>query len=84
MLLTGDIATMTALCERVGDIPQVTVGGIHHQDGRTARLRYVFLSRDEEAALRALSARGVRVVAQDVPSAQPVPLEAMLAGDGKD
>jgi mannose/fructose/N-acetylgalactosamine-specific phosphotransferase system component IIB len=42
----------------------------------------VFLTADEEAQLRALASRGVNVVAQDVPAAAPVPLEAVLSSDG--
>jgi len=84
MLLTGDIATMRALVERVPDIACVMIGGIHHQEGRVARLRYVFLAPEDEEALRALEARGVRVVAQDVPGANAVPLTQVLAGDGRD
>lgn len=82
LLLTGDIATMAALQAKVPDIACVTIGGIHHKEGRTARLRYVFLTPDEEAQLRALAARGVKVCAQDVPSAPPIPLDQVLAGDG--
>lgn len=83
MLLTGDIATMDALCAAVTGIETVTIGGIHHREGRVARLRYVFLTPDEETQLRALADRGVRVVAQDLPSAAPVPLDQVLAGDGR-
>ena len=82
MLLVGDIATMAALQARVPDIATVTIGGIHHKEGRRARLRYVFLTPDEEVALQALAARGVTVVAQDVPSAAAIPLAEVLAGDG--
>jgi PTS system mannose-specific IIB component/fructoselysine and glucoselysine-specific PTS system IIB component len=82
MLLVGDIATMAALQAKVPDIHTVTVGGIHHKDGRTARLRYVFLTPDEERQLQALADRGVTVVAQDVPASAPVPLAEVLAGDG--
>lgn len=82
LLLTGDIATMASLCARVGDISRVTIGGIHHREGRAPRLRYVFLAADEERALRALAETGVEVVAQDVPSAAPVPLADVLAGSG--
>lgn len=82
LLLTGDIATMAALVERVPDIRVVTIGGIHHREGRTARMRYVFLAPEEAAALQALESRGVTVVAQDVPSAPAVPLADVLAGDG--
>ena len=44
------------------------------------RLRYVFLTPDEEVMLRALEARGLAVTAQDVPSTRPVPLADVLAG----
>ena len=82
MLLTGDIETMERLIALAPGIRSVTVGGIHHKPGRVARLRYVFLTGEEERRLWALWTAGVRVTAQDVPSAAPVPLEEMLSGDG--
>lgn len=82
MLLTGDIDTMERLVARAPDITAVTVGGIHHKAGRAARLRYVFLTLDEETRLRALAERGVTITAQDVPSASPLSLDALLRGDG--
>lgn len=82
LLLTGDIATMAQLVEATRAIPSVNLGGIHHKQGRVQRLRYVFLSPAEEAALRALAAGGVVVTAQDVPAARPLPLDDVLAGEG--
>ena len=83
LLLTGDIETMTRLTDRAGGrIRTVNLGGIHHKPGRTQRLRYVFLSPDEEKALRALEARGIAVTAQDVPATRPLPLRDVLAGHG--
>lgn len=82
MLLTGDIATMERLVSAAPSIRSVTVGGIHHKPGRVARLRYVFLTPEEEGQLRALATRGVSVTAQDVPAAAPLSLDALLAGDG--
>jgi mannose/fructose/N-acetylgalactosamine-specific phosphotransferase system component IIB len=84
ILLTGDIPTMTRLVEGVRrvappGIVTVNLGGVHHRAGRTQRLRYVFLSSQEEAELRELAAQGVSVVAQDVPSARPVPLDDVLS-----
>ena len=78
ILLTGDIATMARLAERDGALTMVNLGGIHHRVGRTQRLRYVFLTADEERELRALAARGVAITAQDVPGARPVPLQELL------
>ena len=77
ILLTGDIATMKRLVEQ-GGVRDVNVGGIHHRAGRTQHLRYVFLTADEQAALRGLAALGAVVTAQDVPAARAIPLEELL------
>jgi PTS system mannose-specific IIB component/fructoselysine and glucoselysine-specific PTS system IIB component len=79
IVLTGDIATMCRLVESA-NVDEVNVGGIHFRAGRTQRLRYVFLSPDEEAQLRDLAAKGARVSAQDVPGTRPVPLDDIIAG----
>lgn len=79
ILVTGDIATMASLVDRAA-VTEVNIGGIHSRPGRVQRMRYVFLSPEEEEQLRALDARGVTVTAQDVPGARPVPLDDMLAG----
>ena len=79
IVLSGDIATMAALnAASNGAIREVNVGGIHYRDGRKERLRYVYLTEDEAAALRALAGAGVRVSAQDVPTGRKVPLEELL------
>lgn len=79
ILLTGDIPTMQTLVDQAG-IDAVNIGGIHSRDGRVQRLRYVFLSPDEERQLRELAAGGARVTAQDVPGARPVSLDDLLGG----
>lgn len=79
IVLVGDIATMRRLVqESDGAIRTVNVGGIHHAPGRIARLRYVFLTKAEEDALRAIEQYGVEVTAQDVPASRPVPLSELL------
>ena len=75
ILLAGDIDTIAALSTNSHRVRRINVGGIHHRAGRSERLRYVYLSDDEAAKLRALAAQGVEVTAQDVPTATPVPLE---------
>ena len=81
ILLTGDIETMARLADKVSSLRSVNLGGVHHRAGRTQRLRYVFLTGDEEQALLALQRRGVHVTAQDVPAARPLSLDAVLAGE---
>lgn len=78
ILLTSDIDTMCRLLERAPSIKTVNLGGIHHRTGRVPRLRYIYLTSEEEGVLRALHARGVAVVAQDVPAAKPLPLSELL------
>jgi PTS system mannose-specific IIB component/fructoselysine and glucoselysine-specific PTS system IIB component len=80
IVLTGDIASMRRLLEANPHVRRVNLGGIHHRTGRAQRMRYVFLSPDEERELRELAARGIDITAQDVPSARPVALTDLLAG----
>lgn len=77
ILLTSDIDTMRVVTAS-GGVPAVNLGGIHHRSDRAQRLRYVFLSPDEERALADIAARGVAVTAQDVPSSRAVPLDEIL------
>lgn len=79
ILLTGDVQTMLHLVER-GGVTEVNVGGLHSREGRQQRLRYVFLSDDEAACLRAMRAAGATVTAQDLPGAKPIPLGELLTG----
>ena len=81
LLLTGDIATMRKLVDGA-KLATVNVGGIHSKPGRAQRMRYVFLTPDEEQQLRDLAAHGVTVTAQDVPGARPVSLDDLLSGEG--
>jgi mannose/fructose/N-acetylgalactosamine-specific phosphotransferase system component IIB len=81
ILLTGDVRSMACLVA-ADRIPAVNVGGIHHRPGRVQRLRYVFLTQEEERQLREIAARGVEVAAQDVPGAWPVPLDELLESEG--
>lgn len=77
IVLTADIGTMRRLAG-AAPVTDVNLGGIHHAPGRTQRLRYVFLTPDEEQELRSLAATGVRISALDVPGGTPVELEDML------
>jgi len=74
IVLTGAVSTMVSLARAMPGGRSVNVGGIHAREGRTERLRYVFLTPDEAAQLKALAGEGVEVSAQDVPTAKPVPI----------
>jgi mannose/fructose/N-acetylgalactosamine-specific phosphotransferase system component IIB len=78
IVLTGRVDTMAALCPAMSQPRRVNLGGLHARDGRSERLRYVFLSPDEARTLKALSDGGVEISAQDVPTAKPVPLAELL------
>lgn len=83
LLIAGDIASMYRLVAGVKAIGSVNLGGIHHRAGRVEKLRYIFLTPDEENQLRQLESAGVEVTAQDVPSARAVPLAEVLEGATK-
>ena len=83
ILLTGDVESMVRLVGKCSNLRSVNLGGIHHKNGRVQRLRYVFLSPEEETELRGLEARGVAVTARDVPGARPIPLADVLSGKGE-
>jgi mannose/fructose/N-acetylgalactosamine-specific phosphotransferase system component IIB len=79
ILLTPDIATMRQLVD-AGVVEEVNVGGLHHRPGRNQKLRYVFLTAQEESELRGMGDTGIAVFAQDVPGATKVPLPEILQG----
>jgi PTS system mannose-specific IIB component/fructoselysine and glucoselysine-specific PTS system IIB component len=83
ILITGDIAGMYRLVKGVKAIGNVNLGGIHHRAGRSQKLRYIFLTPDEEHQLRELEAAGVEVTAQDVPSSRARPLPEVLEGESR-
>jgi len=80
LLITGDIDSMYRLVRGVKAIGNVNLGGIHHRAGRSEKLRYIFLTPEEEQQLKQLESAGVEVTAQDVPSARAVPLPEVLEG----
>jgi len=74
IVVAGDVATLAALTENCHVVKRINVGGVHHRPGRSERLRFVYLSDAEAEQLKQLAARGIEVVAQDVPTAPAVPL----------
>ncbi len=78
IVLMADVDSLARVCEATSVVRRVNLGGLHDKNGRSRRLRYVYLSDDEAATLRQLAATGIEISAQDVPTAEPVPLEEVL------
>jgi PTS system mannose-specific IIB component/fructoselysine and glucoselysine-specific PTS system IIB component len=57
----------------------VNLGGIHHASGRERVLPYLFLNPAERGELAALARSGAEIAARDLPGAQRVPLDELLA-----
>jgi PTS system mannose-specific IIB component/fructoselysine and glucoselysine-specific PTS system IIB component len=77
-LLTGGIEEMAALHAADHDaVHRINLGGIHHQPGRSERLPYLYLTDGELSFLRRLAADGAEIVAQDVPTAPRVGVDAL-------
>ncbi|UCF20494.1 MAG: PTS sugar transporter subunit IIB [Gemmatimonadota bacterium] len=78
-VLTRDVRTMRRLAD-VGalDDQEVNLGGLHDAPGRRRLLPYLFLADGDVAELRRLQRSGVRVSAQDVPSARRVELDELF------
>lgn len=79
IVLTRDVTTMLRLAQdgllRDADI---NIGGIHHAPGRRRVLPYIYLSTNEEAALRQLADNVAHVSARDLPSARSVTVNQLL------
>jgi len=78
-VLAGTVDIMAALVRGgQGVLRRVNIGGLHAGPGRRERMRYVYLTDAEAAALRALEAEGTEVNAQDVPTSSPVRMRDLL------
>lgn len=74
ILLTGTVETMADLSAAGAPIRRVNLGGVHHRPGRIERLPYLYLTDEELRLLEKMVRDGVEVIAQDLPTATPVPL----------
>jgi PTS system mannose-specific IIB component/fructoselysine and glucoselysine-specific PTS system IIB component len=78
ILLTGDLETMATLHSTAPEIlRRINLGGIHHRADRHERLRYIYLSSEEELLLAAMRKIGADITAQDLPTTPPIGMEAM-------
>jgi mannose/fructose/N-acetylgalactosamine-specific phosphotransferase system component IIB len=79
ILLFRSLASALAARQAGADFAELDLGGLHYAPGKERMLDYVFLDAADRRDLAALAAAGVRVFAQDVPSARPVDAAAWLA-----
>jgi mannose/fructose/N-acetylgalactosamine-specific phosphotransferase system component IIB len=76
-LLVRDLATAMRLVEAGADVRMFNVGGLHYAPGRTKLNEFVYLDDADRGVARALLARGVALIAQDVPASRPQGLAAL-------
>jgi D-glucosaminate PTS system EIIB component len=74
ILVLNDVAAAVRLCQLAPQVKRVNLGGVHQGPGRRRRLPYVFMTDAEACELCDLAARGIEVMAQDVPTARAVPI----------
>ena len=64
-------------------IAELNLGGLHYAPGREHVLDYLYLNDADRESLRRLEARGVTVVARDLPSSRALPVDEWLADEGR-
>lgn len=79
ILLTRSVEDMLGLA-RGGALEgeEINLGGIHHEQGRTKFLSYLYLNEKDRERLRQLEEEGLRVEARDLPGSSAVALERLL------
>jgi mannose/fructose/N-acetylgalactosamine-specific phosphotransferase system component IIB len=80
-ILVEDLRTVTRLLENGLPLGELNLGGIHYEEGREELLPYLYLSTEDKERLLWLRERGVRVLAQDVPSAGAVDVFDLLGDE---
>jgi len=60
-------------------LAELNLGGMHHAPGKEAVLPYLFLDGADRERLKRLDARGVKIVAQDLPANPTHPLADLIA-----
>jgi mannose/fructose/N-acetylgalactosamine-specific phosphotransferase system component IIB len=62
-------------------LAELNLGGLHFAPGKREALPYVYWDDEDRARLASIARRGVRVVAQDLPSNAAHPLESLLRAE---
>ncbi len=67
LAVLSDPASAETLLELGAPLSELLLGGLHHQPGARELANYLFLTSEQAACLRRLSARGVHLVGQPLP-----------------
>ena len=60
-------------------IDKINMGGIHHKEGRSKYLSYLYLAPDEVSSLTRIMNTGISIDCQDVPDAKKIPLQNLIS-----
>jgi len=80
LLLLPGLAEAVALAAKGLKIPSLNIGGMHYSAGKNFSIgKAIFLSDEDRAALKTLSAAGIKIEGRGVPTDSPVNLMAAIA-----
>ena len=80
LLLLPGLSEARALLAKGVKIPELNIGGMHYSAGKNLSIgKAIFLNEADCAALKALSAAGVKIEGRGVPSDTPLNLMAAIA-----
>jgi len=80
LLLLPGLAEAVALTEKGFKIPSLNIGGMHYSAGKNLSIgKAIFLNDQDCAALRTLSAAGIKIEGRGVPSDTPLNLMEAIA-----
>jgi PTS system mannose-specific IIB component len=80
LLLLPGLAEAQALLAKGVKIPSLNIGGMHYSAGKNLSIgKAIFLSDQDCASLKAISAAGIKIEGRGVPSDNPVDLIGAIA-----
>jgi mannose/fructose/N-acetylgalactosamine-specific phosphotransferase system component IIB len=80
ILIAGSPGDMHFLCTHGLPLAEINVGGMHYTKGKTELLPFVYADRTDLDVFRSLLAKGVRLLARQVPGARETEIDlAMIA-----
>jgi mannose/fructose/N-acetylgalactosamine-specific phosphotransferase system component IIB len=80
ILLLRSAAAARAVVAAGATLEEINLGGLHYAAGKEKIFDYLYLSEADNAALRDLQMRGVRMMAQDVPASRAIEAREFLSG----